>query len=83
VSIRITPARRNALVVLAGRGRGRESNKTDYPSGTIYWQTARSLHRADLIEQDSTVDPTCPCWVLTAAGRDLAAELGIGRMMAG
>jgi hypothetical protein len=78
----ITPARRQALAVLAGRGRAQESLQTHYSLGTVAYRSARSLAEAGLIE--ATANPNferssirATWWTLTAAGRDLATELGL------
>lgn len=79
--LKITPARRQALHVLAGRGIARESNSTSYSDGHIYWQSIRALAGAGLIELTDSPEfqrsaTGADYWVLTAAGRDRAVELG-------
>lgn len=70
--VRITPARRRALAVIAHhRGQAVASHQTSMMMGTVYGQTADGLIRAGLVATDRSV------LVLTAKGYRVANELGV------
>lgn len=64
-----------ALRTVARHGRVALRSRTDPGAGVISRRSGRTLRDHGLIERDRTVDLTGPCWILTPAGRDLAAAL--------